>query len=82
MRKDGATHGIRYFLHRGTLLWRFGFEPLHVLGQPRWEWKNLFAVFTYFSNLLRRTRQYDVKDFVQRYQLGKLTKDIVRRTRF
>lgn len=82
MRSPGKTHGIRYFLERGRLYYMFGFEPLHVLGHVRWEGKDVFAIPAYFYHLFKRSKQFDVKTWVWRYQIQKLTGDIFRRQRF
>jgi hypothetical protein len=79
-RKPGKTHSVNYFVERGEIMWKHGYEPLHVFGSVRWEPKNVLAIFGYFLALLRRKRRLDVSKFVFRFQISKLTKD-ARRTR-
>jgi hypothetical protein len=82
VRGNGKTHSMRYFFERGLVMWKCGYEPLHVLGSVRWDFRNLFSVAEYFSCLIRRVPRFDVSKFVFLYQLHKLKGDISRRQRF
>jgi hypothetical protein len=82
VRDNGKTHSMRYFFERGLVMWKCGYEPLHVLGSVRWDFRNLFSVAEYFSCLIRRVPKFDISKFVFLYQLHKLKSDLVRKRRF
>ena len=81
-RKCGRTHSKQYFIDRGALMWMLGYEPLHVIGNVRWDFYNVFAVFGYFYAMLNRVTRLDVAKSVFHYQICRLTVDIRRRRRF
>jgi hypothetical protein len=82
-RGAGKRHvSTRYFVERGKVMWQNGYEPLHVLGSPRWDWRNVFAVAGYFAALLARVKRVDCSRFVFWFQIRKLRGDLKRRRRY
>jgi hypothetical protein len=63
---------ILYFYNRGKGMHRLGYEPFHVLGRLRYSIWNVFAVFGYFTALIKREKKTDVADFVWGRQVKKL----------
>ncbi|MHA1834850.1 MAG: hypothetical protein ACTSV7_12790 [Candidatus Baldrarchaeia archaeon] len=72
LRKPGRHHGVRYYINRGEIMYKVGYEPFHVLISFRWDLWNIFAVFGYFMALLKRERKFDVAKFVWGKQVKRL----------
>jgi hypothetical protein len=64
-RKCGAKHSYRYYVERGEIMYRFGYEPLHVLSKFLLDRRNAFLVFGYLKGLLLRYKHFDVYDYVR-----------------
>lgn len=72
LRKPGRHHGIKYYVTRGEIMYKVGYEPLHVLASFYWDLWNIFAVFGYFIALLKREKKFDVAKFVWNKQVRRL----------
>ena len=74
LRKSGRHHGVKYYVARGEIMYKVGYEPFHVLTSFRWDLWNIFAVFGYFYALVTRKRRFDVADYVWYKQVRRLLK--------
>jgi hypothetical protein len=68
-RKDGAAHGIKYFVDRGTLMYKFGYGPVHVLSKLLLQPRNALLLVGYLKAWLQRKKMFDVSDYVKWYQV-------------
>jgi len=67
-RKCGAKHSYRYYVERGEIMYRFGYEPLHVLSKFILDRRNAFLVYGYLKAAMLHYGRYDVYDYVRREQ--------------
>lgn len=67
-----SHHDLTRFFNRGKTMYRLGYEPFHVLGMLRFTIWNIFAVFGYFTVLVKREEKLDVADFVWYKQVRRL----------
>ena len=68
-RKFGVKHDYTYFVERGEIFYRFGYEPLHVFAKVLLDVRNVFLVFGYLKAALLRYKRFDVSDYVKRLQV-------------
>ena len=73
LRRHDLKYGVYDFLERGRIMWKVGYEPLHTtIPIFHKDWRNIITVFSYFAHALRRTKRWDVADFVFRKQIRRL----------
>jgi hypothetical protein len=69
----GHEHqGVRYYLDSGTLEYKLGFEPIHLIAKGLRNWRNIFVIIWYFVAMLRRESKFDIADFVWSHQINRL----------
>jgi hypothetical protein len=73
LRKSGG-HGIVHFWYRGKMLYKNGFEPLHVLATLCWSGtvRHFVSILAYFCCFLKGEKQFDTARFVTLTQIKNL----------
>jgi hypothetical protein len=72
-RNPGKCHNTNYYLHKGKIMYKLGYEPVHVLYSSLQDWKNLFCVFGYLFAMLKRDK-FDTFKHIRSYQVRRLFK--------
>lgn len=72
LRKSGGSHGCAYYLHRGKVMYKLGYEPVHVFASILNDKKNVFAIAGYIRAWFKRETYRDVFPFIRNYQVRRL----------
>ena len=72
-RKSGKGY-YKYFLARGEMQYRMGFEPVHVFAKILISLMNVFGIFGYLKAMFKRVERFEFADFVKYQQLRELFK--------
>ena len=73
-RKSGAYHSWKYYFERGIARYKFGYGPIHIIGSPYRDIRNVFAILGYFFAFLKRMERHDFARWVFKTQFKRLLK--------
>jgi hypothetical protein len=74
MRRSGGGHNVSYYLHRGKVMYKLGYEPVHVLHSILIDKRNVFSIAGYIRAWIKRETYPDVFASVRSYQIRRLVR--------
>jgi hypothetical protein len=72
LRSSGKRHGRKYFVDRGFLMYRFGYEPIHVFSKIVIDVSNVWTVYGYVTACFLKPSKFEFADWVTHQQFEKL----------
>lgn len=71
-RPFGECHGSGYFIERGQLMYKLGYEPAHIFSKALLNRQSMFMLYGYLKAWIQRLSKFDVSPFVAWTQLRAL----------
>lgn len=72
LRDSGKPHGKKYFIDRGVMFYRFGYEPIHVLSKMFIDVHNFWTGIGYLKAVIKKPKKFEFASNVTHLQLKKL----------